>query len=168
MVYQVFEVHWTEFKKRLGTGTAPSTSSVHEDSTTGSIHGKDPVPGQPEDEVDEVVVDREWTEDARKTTTKSESAHPFNDSRHPAGTNTDHESFAVVEGFWARSTILIILRWRLWPAILGFFWPRFMDVKSEAQYTKSLGSIGNVWRFSLPSSLSATGSPRASSSKRRL
>lgn len=128
-------VHWSEFKKRLGTGTAPSTSSIHEDSTSGSNHGREPVPGQPEDEVDEVVVDREWTEDTRRTTTKSESAHPFNDSRHPGGTNTDRESF-VVEGFWARSTILIILRWRLWPAILGFFRPRFIDVKSEAQYTK--------------------------------
>lgn len=129
-------VHWAEFKKRLGTGTALSTSSVHDDTTTGSVHGKEPVPGQPGDEVNEVVVDREWTEDARRTTTKSESAHPFNDSRQLGGTNTDHESFAVVEGFWGRSTILIILRWRLWPAILGFFWPRFMDEKSEAQYIK--------------------------------
>jgi len=129
-------VHWIKFKKKLGTGTAPSTSSVHDESTTGSIHGKESVPGQPEDEVDEVVIDREWTEDARKTTTKSESAHPFNDSRQPGGTNTDHESFTVVEGFWAHSTILIILRWRLWPAILGFFRPRFMDIKSEAQYRK--------------------------------
>ena len=128
-------VHWAEFKKRLGTGTAPSTSSLHDESTTGSNHGREPVPGQPEDEVDEVVVDREWTEDARRTTTKSESAHQFNESRQPGGTNTDRES-VVVEGFWARSTILIILRWRLLPAILGFFRPRFMDVKSEAQYTK--------------------------------
>lgn len=129
-------VHWVEFKKRLGTGTAPSTSSFHDDSTTGSVHGKEPALGQPGDEVDEVVIDREWTEDARKTTTKSESAHPFNDSRQPGGTNTDRESFAVVEGFWARYTVLIILRWRLWPAILSFFWPRFMDAKSEDQYSK--------------------------------
>ena len=129
-------VHWAEFKKRLGTGTAPSTSSIHDESTTGSINGREPAPGQLEDEVDEVVIDREWTEDARKTTTKSESGHLFNGSRQPGGTNTDHESFATVEGFWARSTILIVLRWRLWPAILGFFWPRFMDPKSEAQYNK--------------------------------
>ena len=120
----------------MGTGTAPSTSSVHDDTTTASVHGKEPVLGQPEDEVDEVVVDREWAEDARRTTTKSESAHLLNDSRQLGGTNTDRESFAVVEGFWARSTILIILRWRLWPAILDFFWPRFMDAKSEAQYSK--------------------------------
>lgn len=130
------KVHWAEFKKRLGTGTAPSTSSFHDDGTTASIHGKEPVPGRLEDEVDEVVVDREWTEGTRKTTTRSESGHQFNDSRQPGGTNTDHESFAVVEGFWARSTILIILRWRLWPAILRFFRPRFMDAKSETKYNK--------------------------------
>jgi len=127
-------VHWIEFKKRLATGTAPSTSSIYDDGTTGSIHGKEPAPGQPEDEVDEVVVDREWTDGTRKTTTKSESAH--NDNRQPGGTNTDRESFAAVEGFWARSTILIILRWRLWPAILDFFRPRFVDLKSETQYKK--------------------------------
>lgn len=130
------KLHWVEFKKRLGTGTAPSTSSVHDDSTNGSTHGKEPVSSQPEDEVDEVVIDREWAEDARKSTTKSESAHPFNDSRQPGGTNTDHDSFDVVQGCWARSTILILLRWRIWPAIHNFFWPRFMDAKSETQYTK--------------------------------
>lgn len=130
------KVQWILFKKRLGTGTALSTSSVHDDSTSGSVHGKESVPGQPEDEVDEVVVDREWTEDARKSTTKSESAHPFNDSRQPGGTSTDRESFAVVEGWWAHATILILLRWRLWPAVLRFFRPRFMDAKSESQYTK--------------------------------
>lgn len=130
------KVHWVEFKRRLGTGTAPSTSSVHDDTTSGSLHGKDPVPGQREDEVDEIVVDREWAEDARKSTTKSESAHPFHDSRQPGGTNTDRDSFAIVEGCWTRSTVLIVLRWRLWPAILSFFRPRFMDVKSESQYTK--------------------------------
>ena len=129
------KVHWVEFKRRLVTGTAPSTSSAHDD-TTSSIHGKDSVPGQPEDEVDEVVVDREWAEDAKKSTTKSESAHPFHDSRLPGGTNTDHESFAVVEGCWTHATVLILLRWRLWPAILDFFRPRFMDAKSESQYTK--------------------------------
>ena len=126
--------HWIEFKKRLGTGTAPTTSSLHEDGTTGSIHGKEPVPGQPGDEVDEVVVDREWTDDTRRTTTKSESAHPFNDSRQHGGTNTDRDSSAAVEGFWASSTILIILRWRLWPATLSFFRPQFMDAKTETNY----------------------------------
>lgn len=132
------KVHWAEFKKRLGTGTAPSTSSLHDETTNGSVCGKETVSGQPqpEDEVDEVVVDREWAEDARKSTTKSESAHPFNDSRQLGGTTTDHESFAVVEGCWARVTILIILRWRLWPAIRSFFRPQFMDAKSESQYTK--------------------------------
>jgi osomolarity two-component system sensor histidine kinase SLN1 len=130
------KVRWVEFKKKLGTGTAPSTSSFHDDDTAGSVYGREPVPGQPEDEVDEVVVDREWAEDAPKTTTKSESAHPFNDGRQPGGTSTDRESIAAVEGFWARSTILIILRWRLWPAILNFFRPRFVDAKSEAKYSK--------------------------------
>ena len=129
-------MHWTEFRKRLATGTAPSTSSHYDDETAASIHGKETVFGQQEDEVDEVVVDREWTEDTRRTTTKSESAHPLNDNRQTGGTNTDRESFAAVEGFWARFTILIILRWRLWPATLDFFRPRFADPKSEVQYNK--------------------------------
>jgi len=133
-------VHWDNFTRRLGNGTAPSTSSVPDCSTVdGSHRMRDPPSGQPDDEVDEVVVDRFWFEEQNNPSTETESLNPvekYGDNQATGGTNTDRESLAVVEGFWAKSTLLIILRWRIWPALLGFFCLRFIDEKSESHYTR--------------------------------
>lgn len=104
----------------------------------GSHRTREPPPGQPDDEVDEVVVDRAWFGECNDPSTDSESLSPVEKyAENPTGgTNTDRESLAVVEGFWARSAPLIILRWRVWPALLGFFRLRFIDDKSEAHYSK--------------------------------
>jgi len=133
-------VHWDNFTRRLGNGTAPSTSSVLDCSTVdGSHRAREPIPGQPDDEVDEVVVDRAWFDERNSPSTETESLSPidkYGGENPTGGTNTDRESLAVVEGFWAKSTLLIIIRWRIWPAFLGFFRLRFIDDKSEAHYTK--------------------------------
>jgi len=132
-------VHWDNFTRRLGNGTAPSTSSVPDGSTVdGSHRMREPPPGQPDDEVDEVVVDRAWFDEQNNPSTETESLAPIEKygDGPTGGTNTDRESLAVVEGFWAKSTLLIILRWRIWPALLGFFRLRFIDEKSEAHYSK--------------------------------
>jgi osomolarity two-component system sensor histidine kinase SLN1 len=99
---------------------------------------REPPPGQPDDEVDEVVVDRLWFDEQNNPSTETESLAPIEKygDNPTGGTNTDRESLAVVEGFWAKSTPLIILRWRIWPALLGFFRLRFIDDKSEAHYSK--------------------------------
>lgn len=94
----------------------------------------------PDGEVDEVVVDRAWAEEIKHSSItdshSGDSPDKFGGSPM-GGTNTDHESLAVhIEGFWAHSTLGIILRWRVWPAILGFFRLHFMDEKSEAHYRK--------------------------------
>ncbi|KAF9649944.1 hypothetical protein BDM02DRAFT_3093963 [Thelephora ganbajun] len=133
-----FRVRWNNFTRRLVHGTAPSTSSVPDGSTVDGSHRMwEPPPGQPDDEVDEVVVDRVWFEE-RGPSTETESVTPIEKygDNPTGGTNTDRESLAVVEGFWAKSTLLIILRWRIWPALLGFFLLRFIDEKSEAHYRK--------------------------------
>lgn len=129
--------YWDNFAKRLGNGTAPSTSSVPDGSTVdGSHRMREPPPGQPDDEVDEVVVDRVWFEEQNNPSTETESVTPMGGygDNPTGGTNTDRESLAVVEGFWAKSAFLIILRWTVWPALLGFFRLRFIDEKSEARY----------------------------------
>lgn len=85
-----------------------------------------------------MVVDRVWSEEQNNSSTETESIIPgdkYGDSP-TGGTNTDHESIFGAEGFWARSTFLIILRWRIWPAFLGFFRLRFVDEESEARYFK--------------------------------
>ena len=132
-------VYWDHFTKRLSNGTAPSTTSIPDGSTVdGSHRMREPPPGEPDDEVDEVVVDRVWFEEQNNTSTETESITPgdkYGDNP-TGGTNTDRESLAAVEGFWAGSAFLMILRWRVWPTLLGFFRLRFIDEKSEAHYFK--------------------------------
>lgn len=132
-------MHWDSFTKRLGNGTALSTSSVPDGSTVDGSHRIREPPEEPDDEVNDVVVDRAWFEEQNNPSTETDSSVAPGEKygENPTGgTNTDRESLAIVEGFWARSTLLIILRWRIWPAFLGFFRLRFIDEKSEAQYFK--------------------------------
>ncbi|EPQ56119.1 hypothetical protein GLOTRDRAFT_74634 [Gloeophyllum trabeum ATCC 11539] len=89
--------------------------------------------------VDEVVVDRAWSEEIKSSATQSEhGGSPEKTGSHQqGGTNTDHESFIPhPDGFWAYATPLIILRWRVWPAITGFFDLSFFDERSEQHYRK--------------------------------
>lgn len=140
-------VHWDRFRRKLGTGTAPSTSSALDDSTAGdsSSHNRSQKGGQlpedPDEIVDEVIVDREWSDEIKSSSvTHSEhggSPEKSGGSNHLAGTNTDHESVAIhVDGFWALCTPLVILRYRIWPAVHSFFSTHFIDEKSEMHYNK--------------------------------
>lgn len=141
------KVHWDRFLRRVGNGTAPSSSSAVEDSTGGgsSAHARSRLtrilPEDPDEPVDEVVVDREWSDDI-KTSSLTHSEHGASPeksggSNHLGGTTTDHESLALhAEGFCGMGNPFVWLRWRIWPVIHGFFCTKFMDEKSEAHYTK--------------------------------
>ncbi|KAI8995219.1 hypothetical protein BD414DRAFT_234700 [Trametes punicea] len=140
-------VHWDRFVRKLGSGTAPSTSSNIEESvgdSSGYPRSRQGQPGyaevQDDQEVDEVVVDREWSDEI-KSSSVTHSEHggtpEKSGSNHHGGTNTDRDSFAVrPEGFWGLCRPLIILRWRLWPATYSFFCTSFVDEKSEMHYNK--------------------------------
>lgn len=106
-----------------------------------------PARGNPEDldaEVDEVVVEREWSGEIKSSVHSGEhggspdkSGGSGNGVGGYGGTNTDRDSVAFhVDGFWASSTPLVYLRYRIWPVIYGFFATHFMDEKSEAHYRK--------------------------------
>jgi osomolarity two-component system, sensor histidine kinase SLN1 len=117
-------VHWARFKRRLGEGTAPSESSVLEQSTGAgsSVRRSGPAAESAEDDgVDEVVVDRTWAEEMRSSCPsdhgqnppKSGNSHSQSQSQQQNGTNTDHDSDALrlAEGFWGCCSFLIIIRW---------------------------------------------------------
>ena len=151
-------VHWDRFVRKLGSGTAPSTSSNLEESV-GESSGyprsrqEQPAYAAADERVDEVVVDREWSDEI-KSSSVTHSDHggspEKSGSNHLGGTNTDRDSFAVrPEGFWAMSRVLIFLRWRLWPLALTFFWTRFLDEKSEMHYNKENWFLRKV-RISCP------------------
>jgi osomolarity two-component system sensor histidine kinase SLN1 len=132
-------VYWGRFRHRLGAGASLSTPSLVEDSAaTNNIdfhtdYENNP-PGEDNAEVDEVVVDRNWSEDTKSSVSLSEhSISPEKVGSHSA----DHDSVAVhTGGFWGLCTPLIILRWRLFPAIVNFFSPKFPNEKSELYYIK--------------------------------
>lgn len=138
--------HWDRFKRRLGTGTAPSTSSALEpdESGDGSSYPRSradraaQMDEVPDEAVDEVVVDREWSDEIKSSSiTHSEHGGTPDKGSNAFGTGTDRESFAIqASGFWGLCMPLVILRWRAWPLMYSFFCTRFLDEKSEAHYNK--------------------------------
>lgn len=137
-----FRVHWDRFTRRLGNGTAPSTSSAMDGSTAeSSTHPSSrapttAMPDDPDDAVDAVVVEREWSDEIKSSSvTHSEHGGPLEKApgSHPlGGTNTDRDSFLQHDGFWP----WIYLRWRLYPSTYRFFNTRFTDEDSERHYRR--------------------------------
>ncbi|KAG5644869.1 hypothetical protein DXG03_007510 [Asterophora parasitica] len=131
-------VHWARFKRRVGTGTAPSSSSLVGESTGESnnyLRREGPLQDDG-GEVDEVVVDRIWSEDIKSSTTHSEhGASPEKSGgSHPMGQSASDRGSLAPEGFWSTFRPIVFLRWRLWPKFAKIFVTRFADEKSEAQY----------------------------------
>lgn len=143
-------VHWATIKRRIGTGTAPSTSSVMADSSANGSYHRRPQPDEGLDEdVDEVVVDRAWSEDIKSSVAHSETggSPEKSDGHHPPGTSVDHESI-VQHGFWGIWTPLAILRWRVYPLLMEFFSSSFFDQDAEAHYRKENWFMRKVRRAS--------------------
>lgn len=137
--------HWARFRRRLGAGTSPSTSSLVDDSAPGSNAGlRGDAPGESQygddTEVDEVVVDRNWFDEIKSSVSLSEpntSLDRPGGHHSVAGPSTDRDSLAPhTGGFWGLCAPLIFLRWRLCPAIVDFFSPKFHNQKSELHYVK--------------------------------
>jgi len=138
-------VHWARFRRRLGPGTSLSTSSLVEDSAPGSNVGhhcdhQGECECEEDTEVDEVVVDRSWSDEIKSSVSLSEqdvSLDKPGGINLNAGSSTDRDSVAPhTRGFWGLCTPLIILRWRVFPAIFEFFSPKFLNQKSELHYVK--------------------------------
>ncbi|KAG5653606.1 hypothetical protein H0H81_011978 [Sphagnurus paluster] len=153
-----FAVHWAKFKRRVGTGTAPSSSSLIGESTGGSTNNTrrtEVVLGDDDETVDEVVVDRVWSDDMDIKTSITHSEHGGSPEKsggsHPVGPSTsEHE--ILQEGFWNTFSPIVFIRWRLWPAISEIFNSNFADPKSEAHYAqenwfikKSLALWASLW-----------------------
>lgn len=154
---------WERLLRKFGADTAPSASSVDLESEGvgeaneiyGSWWGSSKMAQALEDaeEIDEVVVDREWGEELRST-----SASDHGGDSHPVAGGgvlsaiTDADSVVEVSsqshtglhGFWSSSPLLTFLRWRLWPIVLSFFVTQFVEDKSEELYRKENWFIRKV------------------------
>ena len=134
--FNTLSVYWANFRKRIGTGTAPSSSSVVGESTA-EFYPSRKVDVEQTDQVDEIVVDRAWTEDIKSSVSHSEhGANPEKSGgSNQKEVNSDHES-VVYGGIWNTSTPLGLLRWRAWPFVMEIFSSRFIDEKSEVHYAQ--------------------------------
>jgi len=133
-------VHWARFKKRIGTGTAPSSSSMIGESAGG--HSYTRRLEKPEEDndgtVDEVVVDRVWSDEIKSSVSHSEhggSPEKSGGSHQYHQGASDRDSI-IYDGFWSLWTPLIIIRYRTWPLLMEIFSSRFVDEKSEQHYAQ--------------------------------
>lgn len=133
-----WRAHWAAFKKQIGSGTAPSSSSSPDESigTASYVHKpQGPPTGEQDGHVDVVVVDRLWGEEPGWSA-KSDSNEETHAENRLGTTNTDHNSSEADTGFWSWYPLLLFLRWRIWPPICGFFRLRFPDHKFEVHYVR--------------------------------
>ena len=135
------KAHWVAFKKKVASGTAPSTSSTPNNSTSTGPNVSRPqgsAAREQDGHLDVVVVDRVWGEDP-KWSTKSDSNTPLDETRAEnrlGTTNTESDNPEADTGCLASCPVFFFLRWRIWPSIWGFFRLRFSDQKFEMHYVK--------------------------------
>ena len=167
-INQGLRVHWARFKKRIGTGDeAPSESLLETgqstEPTTSTTWERprqfDQDDGEEEDygPVDEVVVDKAWWNqpDHHEQTSATQSEVEYSSPEKSGGSNQFGGSgsggrdspIPKPEGFWGLCLPLMLLRWRVWPAILGFFTDSSFEEKAEAHYRKE------IWFSSKPLAL---------------
>ncbi|KAG1737208.1 Tco5, signal transduction HAMP domain histidine kinase [Suillus lakei] len=133
-------VYWECFMKRMGT-ESPSSSSAFVDSIRDSgqirLRTED---GTDVDEVNEIVVDRDWIEDMKNSPDHLEYDPDNSGDSHMVhvgagtGTSVDHESTTFPDDGGPFRRFLFLLRWEVWPAVHKFFYVRFNDDKTEERY----------------------------------
>lgn len=141
---QTLKTQWDRLLRKFGAGTAPSASSVDFDAESvgepGSVYGH----YKPEwqrleaaDEIDEVVVEREWGEDVRASSVHSGHGEKSGSGQQGLTSGGDADSLAVLhDDAHCSNPIFAYLRYRLFAAIKSFFVTDFIDEKSEEQYRK--------------------------------
>jgi len=145
--------YWVQFRKRLGTGTSPSSSSLVGESAAESAYTRRVAEqygeGNGERIVDEIVVDRAWTEEFHTSLTPRSECGVTPESQQPNQISSESAS-VVYDGFLCLCKPLAIIRWRTWPLLMKVFSSKFADEKAERHYAQvsSLPS-SHVYLFTL-------------------
>ncbi|KAH7890900.1 Tco5, signal transduction HAMP domain histidine kinase [Phlebopus sp. FC_14] len=133
---------WARFVKRVGIDP-PSDSSATIDSSLDGSQVRPRTEDDDSDEVDEIVVDRDWTEDLKSSLNQTsldrgQQAKSADSHIHAGGTGTSvgHDSTTMPEDHHFLGRFIIYLRWELWPAIDNFFRVRFFDENIEERFHK--------------------------------
>lgn len=135
--FSVLKLAWQHFKRHLGTGSAPSSSSIHDESAADSMYLKKPEHAD-RDWVDEVVVDRVWSEEFTSTVSYSEG------NGSPAKTNSNQQVSGASD--YGSTTGTLLLQDRIWNLVMEIFSSRFEDEKRERHYQQ----VRSPSSYSLP------------------
>ncbi|OAX40331.1 hypothetical protein K503DRAFT_714771 [Rhizopogon vinicolor AM-OR11-026] len=131
-------LYWAHLLKRMDT-ESPSTSAIV-DSSLDSSQIRPRTDDDPDaDEVDEIVVDRDWTEDMKSSVNHSELPQEKSGDSHivHVGSVTDTSvSHGILEDPGLFRQFLIFLRWEVWPVAYKFFYVQFYDENTEKRYRK--------------------------------
>lgn len=136
--FSVIRLAWQHFKRHLGTGSAPSSSSVHDESAADSMYLKK-VENCDRDWVDEVVVDRVWSEEFTSTVSQSEG------KGSPAKSSSNQQVSGASD--YGSTTGTLLLQDRIWNLIMEIFSSRFEDEKRERHYQQVRRSSHAADRF---------------------
>ncbi|KAF6761807.1 hypothetical protein DFP72DRAFT_879693 [Ephemerocybe angulata] len=118
---------WAQFKSRLGTGSAPSTSSVNDESAADSTFVRKADPLDKSEPVDEVVVDRVWSDEFHSTPSHSEQ-----DDSSPEKTGSHDQHTGSSDASSTSQTIPFLDR--MFYVAMEVFSSRFEDEKKERHY----------------------------------
>lgn len=145
-------------RRRFGSGSAPSASSVDLEADSVEDEGAmwEHFSGrrrklEESDEIDEVVVDREWGEDLGSTAHSDHGEQSR--ASHPGVTATSGTETASVDGLpddgvhASTNPFVVFFRWRIWPSVKSFFYTSFLDGKSEEQYRRESWFLRKVSLF---------------------
>lgn len=131
--------YWVQFRKRLGSGSSPSSSSLVGGSAAESAYTRRVAEryaeGDGEGIVDEIVVDRAWTEELHTSMTPHSECGVTPESQQPNPFSSESAS-VVYDGVWSLCKPLAIIRWRTWPFLMKIFSSRFADEKAERHYAQ--------------------------------
>lgn len=134
-----FKAFLKHFRRRLAPPTSRSMMDAL-DQAMNQPHDLSPSLEDEKDEIDEIVVDRCWSEEYASSSHSSDVA----DSTSGFGETfeeRDSTSASHRAGFWASCRPLIFIRWRLWRYLQDFFNPRFENPVVELDYEKEVWEV---------------------------
>ncbi|KAG7445051.1 uncharacterized protein BT62DRAFT_207089 [Guyanagaster necrorhizus] len=139
MIPKPFRAFLKHFRRRLAPPTSRSMMDAI-DHAMNHPHDLSPSLENEKDEIDEVVVDRCWSEEYASS---SHSSDVIDTTSGFGDIFEEHNSTSACHraGFWASCRPLIFIRWRLWRCLRDFFDPRFENLAVELDYQKEVWEV---------------------------
>ncbi|KAK0214829.1 hypothetical protein IW262DRAFT_1403139 [Armillaria fumosa] len=134
-----FKAFLKHFRRRLAPPTSRSMMDAL-DQAVNQPHDLSPSLKDEKDEIDEIVVDRCWSEEYASSSHSSDVADSSSGFEE-IFQERDDTSASHRAGFWASCRPLIFIRWRLWRYLQDFFNPRFENPVVELDYEKEVWEV---------------------------